>query len=157
MHQLGLSSTTGAFAAGVLLASSQYRQQIEADIKPFEGILLGIFFMTAGANLDPGLCIREWPTLLSGILAFLAAKVRPTGWEGSNSGQRARALVARTQASARMLLWLERRPARACSCGSNSGQRAHALADPRLCAAVCVLPACRSSDSSSPLVPSHSA
>ena len=54
---------------------SQYRQQIEADIKPFEGILLGIFFMTAGANLDPGLCLAEWPTLVSGILAFLGAKI----------------------------------------------------------------------------------
>ena len=57
-EELGLSTTTGAFAAGVLLAGSQYRQQIEADIKPFEGILLGIFFMTAGANLDPALCIE---------------------------------------------------------------------------------------------------
>jgi len=74
-EKLGLSTTTGAFAAGVLLAGSQYRQQIEADIKPFEGILLGIFFMTAGANLDPALCIEEWPTLVSGIVAFLGAKV----------------------------------------------------------------------------------
>ena len=74
-QELGLSTTTGAFAAGVLLAGSEYRQQIEADIKPFEGILLGIFFMTAGANLDPALCLQEWPTLLSGILAFLAAKL----------------------------------------------------------------------------------
>ena len=74
-EDLGLSTTTGAFAAGVLLAGSQYRQQIEADIKPFEGILLGIFFMTAGANLDPALCLQEWPTLLSGILAFLGAKL----------------------------------------------------------------------------------
>lgn len=74
-EDLGLSTTTGAFAAGVLLAGSQYRQQIEADIKPFEGILLGIFFMTAGANLDPALCLQEWPTLLSGIIAFLGAKL----------------------------------------------------------------------------------
>ena len=71
---LGLSSTTGAFAAGVLLAGSRYRAQIEADIKPFEGILLGVFFMTAGATLDPGLCLQEWPTLLTGIVAFLGVK-----------------------------------------------------------------------------------
>jgi Kef-type K+ transport system membrane component KefB len=44
---LGLSASTGAFAAGVLLAGNRYRAQIQADIKPFEGILLGIFFMTA--------------------------------------------------------------------------------------------------------------
>ena len=73
-EQLGLSSSTGAFAAGVLLAGSQYRAQIEADIKPFEGILLGVFFMTAGANLDPALCVREWPTLATGVLAFIGVK-----------------------------------------------------------------------------------
>lgn len=53
----------------------RYRAQIEADIKPFEGILLGVFFMTAGANLDPGLVLREWPTLATGILAFIGTKV----------------------------------------------------------------------------------
>ena len=73
-EQLGLSSSTGAFAAGVLLAGSQYRAQIEADIKPFEGILLGVFFMTAGANLDPALCVREWPTLMTGVVAFIGVK-----------------------------------------------------------------------------------
>jgi Kef-type K+ transport system membrane component KefB len=71
---LGLSSTTGAFAAGVLLAESGYRAQIEADIKPFEGILLGVFFVTAGASLDPQTVIAEWPTLLAGISAFIAVK-----------------------------------------------------------------------------------
>ena len=49
-ERLGLSATTGAFAAGVLLAGNRYRAQIQADIKPFEGILLGVFFMTAGAR-----------------------------------------------------------------------------------------------------------
>ena len=73
-QELGLSASTGAFAAGVLLAGSQYRAQIEADIKPFEGILLGIFFMDAGAGLDPGLCVQEWPTLVTGIAAFLTVK-----------------------------------------------------------------------------------
>jgi len=73
-EDLGLSATTGAFAAGVLLAESGYRAQIEADIKPFEGILLGVFFVTAGASLDPQTVITEWPTLLAGIAAFLAIK-----------------------------------------------------------------------------------
>lgn len=71
---LGLSSTTGAFAAGVLLAESGYRAQIEADIKPFEGILLGVFFVTAGSALDPGTVIDSWPTLVVGILSFLVIK-----------------------------------------------------------------------------------
>mmetsp|Transcript_1681 Transcript_1681/g.3722 ORF Transcript_1681/g.3722 Transcript_1681/m.3722 type:complete len:992 (-) Transcript_1681:66-3041(-) len=71
---LGLSSTTGAFAAGVLLAESGYRAQIEADIKPFEGILLGVFFVTAGSALDPNTVIECWPTLIAGILSFLVIK-----------------------------------------------------------------------------------
>lgn len=71
---LGLSASTGAFAAGVLLAGNKYRAQIQADIKPFEGILLGIFFITAGANLDPTFVIKEWPTLLVGILVFIISK-----------------------------------------------------------------------------------
>ncbi|OEU19828.1 Na_H_Exchanger-domain-containing protein, partial [Fragilariopsis cylindrus CCMP1102] len=71
---LGLSASTGAFAAGVLLAGNKYRAQIQADIKPFEGILLGIFFITAGANLDPTFVIEEWPTLLVGIFVFIISK-----------------------------------------------------------------------------------
>lgn len=71
---LGLSASTGAFAAGVLLAGNRYRAQIQADIKPFEGILLGIFFTQAGANLDPSLVAREWLTLSIGIIAFIATK-----------------------------------------------------------------------------------
>lgn len=71
---LGLSSTTGAFAAGVLLAESGYRAQIEADIKPFEAILLGVFFVTAGASLDPQTVIEQWPTLFAGISVFIAVK-----------------------------------------------------------------------------------
>ena len=70
----GLSATTGAFAAGVLLAGNRYRAQIAADIKPFEGILLGVFFMTAGAGLDPQLVLSEAPTLALGIFAFLLVK-----------------------------------------------------------------------------------
>ena len=73
-EELGLSATTGAFAAGVLLAGNKFRAQIQADIKPFEGILLGVFFMTAGANLDPQLVLREWPTLSVGIVAFIVTK-----------------------------------------------------------------------------------
>jgi len=52
-NQLGLSSTLGAFTAGTLLAESNYRTQIESDIKPFRGILLGLFFLTTGASVDP--------------------------------------------------------------------------------------------------------
>jgi len=73
-ENLGLSAATGAFAAGVLLSGNRFRPQIQADIKPFEGILLGVFFMTAGAELDPTVAWRELPTVLTGIAAFLTTK-----------------------------------------------------------------------------------
>eukprot|EP00611_Tribonema_gayanum_P026044 TRINITY_DN609_c0_g1_i1.p1 TRINITY_DN609_c0_g1~~TRINITY_DN609_c0_g1_i1.p1 ORF type:complete len:849 (-),score=251.85 TRINITY_DN609_c0_g1_i1:287-2530(-) len=68
---LGLSSTLGAFIAGTLLAETNYRMQVEADIAPFRGLLLGLFFMTTGASVDPGLLLEQWPTvigLLGGLL-----------------------------------------------------------------------------------------
>lgn len=71
---LGLTDTAGAFAAGVLLANSNYRAQIQADILPFKGILLGIFFMDAGASFNIDLVGQEWPTILTGAAALVAIK-----------------------------------------------------------------------------------
>uniref|UniRef100_A0A7R9ZDG1 Calmodulin n=1 Tax=Pseudictyota dubia TaxID=2749911 RepID=A0A7R9ZDG1_9STRA len=71
---LGLSASTGAFAAGVLLAGNRYRAQIQADVRPFEGILLGIFFLTAGASLDLSIVVAQLPTLLAGIIVFILVK-----------------------------------------------------------------------------------
>lgn len=71
---LGLTDTAGAFAAGVLLANTNYRAQIQADILPFKGILLGIFFMDAGSNFDLNLVVREWPTVFGGAFALIAIK-----------------------------------------------------------------------------------
>ena len=55
MKQAGLSPSLGAFIAGALLAESSYRHQIEADIQPFEGLLLGLFFTAVGMSLNLGL------------------------------------------------------------------------------------------------------
>jgi hypothetical protein len=71
---LGLTDTAGAFAAGVLLANTNYRAQIQADILPFKGILLGIFFMDAGSNFDLNLVMEEWPTVFLGALALIGIK-----------------------------------------------------------------------------------
>ena len=71
---LGLTDTAGAFAAGVLLANTNYRAQIQADIAPFKGILLGIFFMIAGSSFDIDLCIREFPTVATGVIALVLLK-----------------------------------------------------------------------------------
>ncbi|MDF0534814.1 monovalent cation:proton antiporter-2 (CPA2) family protein [Shewanella yunxiaonensis] len=74
MAWLGLSSGMGAFLAGVLLANSSYRHQLETDIDPFKGLLLGLFFMAVGMSMDLSLLLKE-PLLLLGILlAMLAIK-----------------------------------------------------------------------------------
>ncbi len=52
MHAIGLSMASGAFLAGVLLAESEYRHELEVSIEPFEGLLLGLFFMSVGMSLD---------------------------------------------------------------------------------------------------------
>jgi Kef-type K+ transport system membrane component KefB/voltage-gated potassium channel Kch len=66
----GLSMSLGAFMAGVLLSESEYRHELEADIEPFEGLLLGFFFISVGMSADIGLA-RAHPGLLAGATAAL--------------------------------------------------------------------------------------
>lgn len=61
-QQMGFSDTMGAFLAGVLLSETNYKTQIEADVKPFRGLLLGLFFTTTGASID--MQVRTWWGLL---------------------------------------------------------------------------------------------
>ena len=70
----GLTDTAGAFAAGVLLANTNLRAQIQADILPFKGILLGIFFMDAGSLFDSNLVLSELPTVLTGAVVLIVLK-----------------------------------------------------------------------------------
>lgn len=70
----GLSMALGAFAAGVMLSESTFRHQLEADIEPFRGILLGLFFMGVGMSLDLQLVLADWPLILGGVLAYMALK-----------------------------------------------------------------------------------
>src|SRR5262245_4501264 len=72
MQQAGLPASLGAFIAGVLLADSDYRHEIVADIAPFEGLLLGLFFTAIGMSLDLGLIVRS-PSLVLAIVAGLLA------------------------------------------------------------------------------------
>ncbi|KAM3253799.1 hypothetical protein ACQJBY_047723 [Aegilops geniculata] len=71
---LGFSDTLGAFLAGALLAETNFRTQIEADIRPFRGLLLGLFFVTTGTSIDMQLLIREWPNVLSLLAGLIAIK-----------------------------------------------------------------------------------
>jgi Kef-type K+ transport system membrane component KefB len=70
----GLTDTAGAFAAGVLLANTNLRAQIQADILPFKGILLGIFFMDAGSLFDSQLVLSELPTVLTASIVLIVLK-----------------------------------------------------------------------------------
>ncbi|MDR5865188.1 monovalent cation:proton antiporter-2 (CPA2) family protein [Halomonas koreensis] len=74
MALAGLSMALGAFIAGVLLADSEYRHSIEADIEPFRGLLLGLFFMAVGMTAQIGLLAETPGTILGLTAALLAAK-----------------------------------------------------------------------------------
>jgi glutathione-regulated potassium-efflux system protein KefB len=70
----GLSMAMGAFLAGVLLSESSFRHQLEADIEPFRGILLGLFFLGVGMSLDLSVFKQDWPLILGGVLAMRVMK-----------------------------------------------------------------------------------
>ena len=89
----GLSMALGAFLAGMMLSESQFKHQLEADIRPFRDILMGLFFISVGMTLDVTVIARHWPWILSGVatllvlktiiikqLAVLAGESRKDGW-----------------------------------------------------------------------------
>jgi len=75
MQFVGLSMALGAFLAGVLLAESEYRRELETDLEPFKALLLGLFFMAVGMSIDFGV-LRQFPGLMAAILlGFLSLKL----------------------------------------------------------------------------------
>ncbi len=74
MQVSGLSMAMGAFLAGVLLSESTFRHQIEADIEPFRGILLGLFFLGVGMSLDLSVVAQNWQLILCGVLVLMFVK-----------------------------------------------------------------------------------
>ncbi|MDO4907341.1 monovalent cation:proton antiporter-2 (CPA2) family protein [Neisseria sp.] len=74
MEEGDLSMAMGAFVAGVLLSESSFRHQLEADIEPFRGLLLGLFFLGVGMALDLNVVAQNWQIIVSGVLALMAAK-----------------------------------------------------------------------------------
>ncbi|MEO8668733.1 MAG: monovalent cation:proton antiporter-2 (CPA2) family protein [Bauldia sp.] len=74
MEASGLSMAMGAFLAGVLLSESSFRHQLEADIEPFRGLLLGLFFLGVGMSLDVGLIVSSWYLILAAVVAFVILK-----------------------------------------------------------------------------------
>ncbi|WP_435656538.1 monovalent cation:proton antiporter-2 (CPA2) family protein [Brucella pituitosa] len=70
----GLSMAMGAFLAGVLLSESSFRHQLEADVEPFRGILLGLFFLGVGMSLDLTVITANWQLILVAVIAYMALK-----------------------------------------------------------------------------------
>ncbi|PKP81295.1 MAG: potassium transporter [Alphaproteobacteria bacterium HGW-Alphaproteobacteria-18] len=70
----GLSTAMGAFLAGVLLSESSYRHELEADIEPFRGILLGLFFLAVGMSLDLNVVANNWQIIAISVVAFTLLK-----------------------------------------------------------------------------------
>ncbi|RDX96033.1 K(+) efflux antiporter 3, chloroplastic, partial [Mucuna pruriens] len=73
-QKLGFSDTLGAFLAGALLAETNFRTQIEVNIRPFRGLLLGLFFLTTGTSIDMQLLLQEWPSVFSLLAGLIAIK-----------------------------------------------------------------------------------
>ncbi len=74
MTLVGLSPALGTFVAGVVLANSEFRHQIEADIKPFKSLLMGLFFMTVGISIDVGLLAEKVWLVMALTLGLIALK-----------------------------------------------------------------------------------
>lgn len=70
----GLSMAMGAFLAGVLLSTSTFRHQLEADVEPFRGILLGLFFLAVGMSLDLGIVGQNWRIIALSVVAYMLVK-----------------------------------------------------------------------------------
>ncbi|HUO55173.1 MAG TPA: monovalent cation:proton antiporter-2 (CPA2) family protein [Rhodoblastus sp.] len=75
MQAVGMSMALGAFLAGLLLSESNFRHQLEADIEPFRGLLMGLFFMSVGMSVDVGLVGAQLGALAGAALAILCAKL----------------------------------------------------------------------------------
>jgi len=74
MTLVGLSPALGTFLAGVVLANSEYRHELEADIEPFRGLLMGLFFITVGAGIQFAVFLADWALILGLLAALIAVK-----------------------------------------------------------------------------------
>ena len=70
----GLSLALGAFVAGMLVAETEYKHQVETDIRPFHDVLLGLFFITIGMRLDWQTLVFQWPLVIILTLVPTTAK-----------------------------------------------------------------------------------
>jgi glutathione-regulated potassium-efflux system protein KefB len=101
MQQAGVPASLGAFIAGALLAESSYRHQLEADIQPFEGLLLGLFFTAIGMTIDLKLLVEEPGRILALVAGLVAIKAivlyALARWQGLEPGPSRRLGLALAQ------------------------------------------------------------
>lgn len=74
MQSVGLSMAMGAFIAGVMLSTSSFRHQLEADVEPFRGLLLGLFFLAVGMSLDITVVARNWQLIAMAVIGYMTVK-----------------------------------------------------------------------------------
>lgn len=86
MIRIGFSPALGAFLAGVVLANSEFRHQLEGDIEPFKGILLGLFFIAVGASINFSLIVRNPLMVMGLVLGIIVIKAVVTGITGRMFG-----------------------------------------------------------------------
>lgn len=86
-HIAGLSTSLGAFLAGVLLSDSSYRHELQADIEPFEGLLLGFFFMSVGMSANLSLVLTEPMLIVAGVIGLVVVKAAIVLTLGNIAGQ----------------------------------------------------------------------
>ncbi|MBS0298303.1 MAG: cation:proton antiporter [Proteobacteria bacterium] len=98
-----LPLSLGAFAAGVVLAESEYRHELQADVEPFEGLLLGFFFMSVGMAANLRLALEEPLTIAAGVIALVLGKAAIAyglgRWRGQSSATALRFALAIAQGS----------------------------------------------------------
>lgn len=97
-EKAGLSLALGAFIAGMLISETEYKMQVEEDIQPFKDILLGLFFIAMGMQLDVALVLGNWMAILLVLVLFLLAKLTIITslayWFGSSTGNSIRTALA---------------------------------------------------------------
>ena len=92
-HYAGLSMSLGAFLGGVLLSDSEYRHELQANIEPFEGLLLGFFFVSVGMSADIALALAEPWLIAGGVAALLCIKIAITFVLARIDGHRIRGAI----------------------------------------------------------------
>jgi len=101
MTSVGLSSALGAFIAGIMLSGSSYRHELEADVEPFRGLLLGLFFVSVGMSVDLAIIAHSWRVLLLALLTLTVIKVAVVyalvRWTGEGHGAAMRTALLLSQ------------------------------------------------------------